>query len=130
MDGVAVWRRTPCECVDWNLQKKLNVCKPKSVALLVSAWIEIRALTLLVPTTLGRTPCECVDWNMANSSGTKYLGVALNVSAWIEIVSFTKANLAPAVALLVSAWIEICTSGISAVNIDVALLVSAWIEIG
>ena len=62
---------------------------------------------------------------MANSSGTKYLGVALNVSAWIEIVSFTKANLAPAVALLVSAWIEICTSGISAVNIDVALLVSA-----
>ena len=77
--------RTLCECVDWNIHVNVKVwsaikshslwvrglkfIKPvvrrinNLVALLVSAWIEIRLLNHNRYGQRGRTPCECVDWN-------------------------------------------------------------------
>ena len=79
-----------------------------SVALLVSAWIEI----------------------LISFKVTIIRHVALLVSAWIEMILFVN-HLHPfeRVALLVSAWIEIALLNSAASSYHVALLVSAWIEI-
>ena len=54
--------RTLHECVDWNFTNREEDSQ-NPVALLVSAWIEIKQSGQACPITSGRTPRECVDWN-------------------------------------------------------------------
>ena len=121
--------RTPRECVDWNISKTdCNIVQ--RVALLVSAWIEIKNKSLELDGNKSRTPRECVDWNILlislnldyHSCRTPRECVDWNFSGtgWV---------FPPLVALLVSAWIEISQQISNAVFPRVALLVSAWIEI-
>ena len=97
-----IWRkirplscRTPCECVDWNLQSLINWSQylmshslwvrglkytnwPTNVtgvlvALLVSAWIEISSMRPIAIKLFRRTPCECVDWNFLGKCLTRFV---------------------------------------------------------
>ena len=138
--------------MDWNLGCHLIADRTVFVALLVSAWIEIKilskgcsvnAVALLVSAWIEIVlVCLIINiFKLLHSSwvhGLKLFSilnarsrtiVALLVSAWIEIVNLRYAICAGCVALLVSAWIEMYIHNDTAFNQNVALLVSAWIEI-
>ena len=82
-----------------------------TVALLVSAWIEICPVDQNFRNRAGRTPRECVDWNFCSSYYYNWYGSSH--SSWVRGLKCLQRCRHPYafVALLVSAWIEIKQSG-------------------
>ena len=122
-----------------------------SVAPLVGAWIEIRALAMkILEETVAPLVGAWIEIDMVNhpshynlsllswERGLKYTSrriwrlehtVAPLVGAWIEISTSLSVSFSKSVAPLVGAWIEIIRSGIGENMVKVAPLVGAWIEI-